>query len=372
MGPLQARCEPAVGDCRAAGAALVSAHDPHTPHGRMTALVKYDRLESLGLWRDTVQARGRDVVVGFRDATLVLSDPKSDLALTHWSLPAVQRLNPGALPALYAPGLEGNETLEIDDPNMIAALDTVSRALLRRRARPGRLRALILTAGVMGTLALGLFWMPDALVAHTASVLPAVSRAEIGRTALTELTRLTGPPCGARPGTLAASKLATRLFAAEPATILVMGDGLEGSLALPGELILLGHGVVETAPDAGTIAGHALAAAVEAELNDPIIPLLQHAGVPATLRLLTTGHLPETALQGYAEVLLRRRPGLPVETLLQRFQAAGVPTSPYAYSLDPTGETVLGLIEADPYRGVKSKPVLGDADWAGLQAICAD
>ena len=143
----------------------------------MTALVKYDRLESLGLWRDHPQARGKDVVVAFRDATLVLSDPKSDLALSHWSLPAVTRLNPGALPALYAPGAEADETVEIDDPNMIAALDTVHLALMRRKARPGRLRAVILTAATAGTLALGVFWLPDALVRHTASVLPEVSRA---------------------------------------------------------------------------------------------------------------------------------------------------------------------------------------------------
>ncbi len=338
----------------------------------MTALVKYQRLESLGLWHDTGQARGRDVVVAFRDATLVLSDPKSDLALSHWSLPAVQRLNPGALPALYAPGAEADETLEIDDPNMISALDTVHRVLQRRRARPGRLRAVILSGAMVATLALGVFWMPDALVQHTASVLPAVSRAEIGRAALTELTRLTGPPCGGRLGMLAAAKLAERLFAPEPATLMVMGDGLEGSLALPGNLILLGRGVIESAPDPETAAGYGLAAAVDAASADPIVPLLQHAGIPATFRLLTTGHLPANALQGYAEELVRRRPALGAEPLLARFQSAGVPTSPYAYRVDPTGETVLALIEADPYRGTAPKPVLSDADWVSLQSICAD
>ena len=337
----------------------------------MTALVKYERLESLGLWRGTATARGRDVVVAFRNATLVLSDPKSELALSHWSLPAVQRMNPGSLPALYAPGIEADETLEIDDPDMIAALDTVHHALVRRKARPGRLRSAILTAGVLGTLAVGVFWLPDALVRHTASVLPAVSRAEIGRIALTELTRLTGPPCSNRPGTLAATRLAERLFAPTPATIMVLGDGLEGSLALPGGLILLGRGVVEAAPDPETTAGFALSAALEAEMADPVIPLLDYAGVPATLRLLTTGHLPAAALAGYAEVLLRRRPELAVEPLLARFGAAGVPTSPYAYRLDPTGETVLALIEADPYRGVTSRTVLAKADWKNLQAICA-
>ena len=337
----------------------------------MTALVKYDRLESLGLWRDTGHARGRDVVVGFCEASLVLSDPKSDLALTHWSLPAVQRLNPGAMPALYAPGADADETLEIDDPSMIAALDTVHRALVRRQARPGRLRALMLTAAMLGTLAVGVVWLPDALMQHTASMLPAVSRAEIGRAALAELTRLTGPPCDARLGTKAAATLAERLFAPAPATILVLGDGLEGALALPGGVIVLGRGVVETPKDPATAAGYALAAAVEADLADPMIPLLQHAGTTATFRLLTTGHMPAAALQGYAETLLRRRPELASEPLIERFRSAGVSTTPYAYHIDPSGESVLALIEADPYRSTTAKPVLTEAEWTRLQSICA-
>jgi hypothetical protein len=70
----------------------------------MTALKKYQRLESPGLWRDTPEAQRREVVVAFREASLVLSDPRTELALSHWSLPAVERLNPGTLPALYGPG----------------------------------------------------------------------------------------------------------------------------------------------------------------------------------------------------------------------------------------------------------------------------
>jgi hypothetical protein len=49
-----------------------------------------------------------------------------------------------------------------------------------------------------------------------------------------------------------------------------------------------------------------------------------------------------------------------------------VPTSPYAYAVDPTGETVLALIEADPFRSKSPQPVLTDGDWISLQAICAD
>src|SRR5690606_10694329 len=94
------------------------------PHPPMTALTKYQKLECTGLWRDAPDAQRREVVVNFGEASLTMSDPRSELALSHWSLPAVERMNPGEMPALYAPGPEADETLELDDPDMIAALET--------------------------------------------------------------------------------------------------------------------------------------------------------------------------------------------------------------------------------------------------------
>ena len=114
----------------------------------MTALTKYQRLECVGLWRLTASAQLREVVVGLRDTTLVLADPRTEMALSHWSLPSVERVNPGAMPALFTPGRldDGapSETVEIEDPDMIAALDTVRTTLIRRRPKPGRLRGISL------------------------------------------------------------------------------------------------------------------------------------------------------------------------------------------------------------------------------------
>ena len=59
------------------------------------------------------------------------------------------------------------------------------------------------------------------------------------------------------------------------------------------------------------------------------------------------------------------------EALLAEFAKVGVSSTPYAFSLDPSGETVLGLIEADPFKGAPApEPVLADADWIALQTIC--
>ncbi len=61
----------------------------------MTALTKYARLETTGLWRETPDGQRREVIVRMGDATLMLTDPKSETVLSHWSLPAVRRQNPG-------------------------------------------------------------------------------------------------------------------------------------------------------------------------------------------------------------------------------------------------------------------------------------
>ena len=82
----------------------------------------------------------REVVVSFGDATLVLSDG-SGLPLAHWSLPAVTRLNPGQSPARFAPDEGGSETLDIEDAEVTAAIETVTRdetgrGLLKLKSRP--------------------------------------------------------------------------------------------------------------------------------------------------------------------------------------------------------------------------------------------
>ena len=340
---------------------------------RVTALKKYRKLESRGLWRDLPEAQKREVVVNLGDASLVLSDPRSDVALTHWSLPAIRRANPGVRPAVYSPGEDATEILELDDADMIAALETVAAAIASGQPRPGRLRAAVLAGLLAGVLGVGFLLMPGVLVRHTASVLPPATRGQIGRLALDDLARLTGAPCNNPGGVQALARLALRVFGpADTPRLVVVRDGMEGALALPGNRIVLSEALIAV-PDGPEVAtGHALAEALRADLADPLIPLLQHAGTFATFGLLTTGDIGSAAVQGHAETLLQAlRPPLPDEPLLERFRLAEVPSAPYAYALDPTGETVLGLIEADPWPKGPPRPVLSDEDWLRLQEICA-
>ncbi|MFV0360598.1 hypothetical protein [Tropicimonas sp.] len=336
----------------------------------MTALTKYSRLEAPGIWRADPQAQRRDVIVSFGDTSLVISD-RNDRALSHWSLAAVVRINKGTRPALYTPSADGAETLEIEDGTMINAIETVRSAVLRGRPHPGRLRTGVVALVLAAVVAIALFWLPDALVRHTVSVVPEPTRAEIGAELLRAIGRVSGAPCRSARGDQALGRLHTRLIGPGKGSILVLREGVAESMSLPGGTILINRALVEDHESPDVVAGHILAEAQRRAADDPVQTLLESAGPVPTFRLLTTGHLPDGAIRAYAEQLISAQPA-PVDrrALLKRFAAAGVSSSPYAYALDVTGETTLDLIESDPMRGHVTKPLLTDADWVALQEIC--
>lgn len=338
----------------------------------MTALKKYQRLECTGLWREAPQNQRREVLVQFGDATLMLSDPKSNTAISHWSLPAVERLNPGAGPALYGPGADATETLELSDPEMIEALATVRSAVRSAVPRPGRLRAVLLGGATLVILGLAAVWLPGALIAHTASVVPTAQRAELGQRALDDLTRITGNPCDNQLGLRALAGVAERVFGPVDTPILyVMPDAVERALHLPGDVIVLPRALIETATGPEAAAGAALVEGLRARATDPLIPLLTYAGMSATFQLLTTGDLPEAALTGYgAHVLTAMPEPLPDQTVLPAFKASQIPASAYAFAVDPSGVATAGLIAGDPYKGLSPTPLVPDDDWVALQALC--
>jgi hypothetical protein len=338
----------------------------------MTALKKYQRLECSGLWREAPQDQRREVLVCFGDATLILSDPKSGTALSHWSLPAVERANPGSTPPVFGPGAASAETLELTDPDMIEALEAVHNAVQAAIARPGRLRGLLLGGTTLAILGLGLFWVPGALVSHTASVVPDAQRAEIGQRALDDLTRVTGAPCDNQLGLQALARLAERVFGPVDTPILyIMPDGVDHAMHLPGDVIILPRELVEATTGPEAVAGAALAERLRMKALDPMIPLLEHAGLRATFQLLTTADLPDAAVLGYGEAALKSTPAaLSDATLLAAFEAAQIPASAFALSVDPAGKTTAALIEGDPYKGLSPTPLVPDADWVALQAIC--
>jgi hypothetical protein len=339
----------------------------------MTALKKYQRLECGGLWRETPHDQRREVLVRFGDATLVLSDPKTGTALSHWSLPAIERINRGEEPPVFAPGTDAGESLELTDPDMIAALGTVRQAVQAATARPGRLRGGLLIGTAAAVILAAALWLPGALVRHTASVVPLAQRAEIGQRALDDLARVTGTNCRSQLGLQALAALSERVFGPLDTPILyVMPEGVDRPLNLPGDVIILPRRLVEQANGPEAVAGAALVERLRARARDPIIPLLEFAGLRETFRLLTTAELPDAALAGYGEAALRQAP-LPVPdgTLVAAFETAQIPLAPYALAIDPGQAAAAALAAKDPFKGLSETPLISDEAWLALQGICS-
>lgn len=335
----------------------------------MTALREYQRLEASGLWRPTPDDQRREVIVSIGEATLTISD-MNDRALTHWSLAAVVRKNPGAMPAIYHPDGAPGETLELEEGEaaMIGAIEKVRSAIARARPRPGRLRMASIATSVGVVLILLVFWLPGAMLRHTVQVVPAIKRQEIGTALLQRIERVTGQACQTSDSGPVLRRLAKRTGAGR---LVVLRSGVTQTLHLPGDIIVLNRTLIEDYEDSAIAAGFILAELARAGQVDPLAELLSYGGPVATFRLLTTGEVTQSTLDSYAEsVLTTPRPELADADLLAEFTRAGIPSTPYAYALDITGETVLGLVEADPMAGKAATPVLADRDWVLLQSVC--
>lgn len=338
----------------------------------MTALQEYKRLETFGIWHASPKDQRRDVIVSLGEATLTISDTKMS-ALSHWSLPAILRLNPGETPACFGPGPDMPEVLELDDMMMVAAIEKVRTVIDRRRQQPGRLRHVLRGAVALALAGAAVLWLPGALIRQAVAVVPDAKRIEIGEALLDDIKRVAGSPCETKLGRRALDRLRARLLPDTSGRIVVLPGGVQLSEHLPGQLVLLNRALVEDYEDPAVAAGHILAEDQAARETDPLKRLLDDAGVFASIRLLATGKLSPATLDAHAEALLSADPRRPADAaLIARFASAEVPSTPYAYALDITGETVLPLIEADPVAPAAGRPLLADGDWVSLQGICGE
>jgi len=339
----------------------------------MTALKKFEKIESSGIWRADAMAQRRDVIVTLGDATLTLLDMQ-ERVLAHWSIPAVARANPGEFPAIFHPDGDPEETLELADDSelMIEAIEELRKAVERRRPRPGRLRLTSAILMMAGIAAVAFFWLPSAVRQQTLTALPKVKQQQIGLQIIAAAARFTGKACRAAGPDMALARLSSRLFAEQPSSIVIVPSGLTDAVALPGNHYLVGRNLVEDFETPEVLAGYLLAADLRSGgPEETIRDLVASASFSETLKLLTTGSLPQSAADHYAEAVLSQdRLNVIDPAIIPAFAAAGVSARPYAYAVDVTGETTLHLIEADPTAGQTPNALLSDSAWVELQGIC--
>ena len=336
----------------------------------MTALDRYVRLESEALWRAAPDEQRRDVTISFGDATLVIADA-TGRPLTHWSLPALIRQNPDALPAIYAPDEDASEILEIADTTMVNAIEEVRKALAKARPHPGTLRHWLTGGLIVVTLALASFWLPGALTRQTLAVVPAPKRAEIGAEMLTYMQDETGTACQSPRAAEAAMRLSKRLFGSESTSQVIVVPNLpQGAVALPGGVIVLDYGVLQLSDDPAVAAGFILAARAAVMDADPLETVLKKEGLGVTIRLLTTGEIPSDILRRNASALVGDEAPTPDPDVLRRtLAAAEIPQAPFLAAADARTGNMPDL-GADPLAERSIPLILPDSDWVSLQNIC--
>lgn len=340
----------------------------------MTALEKYARLAGSGVWRAGPEAQRRDVVVTLGEASLVISDSRSGQALAHWSLTAIQRRNRGQMPAVFSPGTEADgEMLVLDEPLLIEALETIRAAMGPKP--PSRWLSRAMIGAVAALVVAGAVVLPDVLVERTAALVPPAARAQIGRDALDALTLPPGVAriCAGPEGRQALALLRDRVLGSDWRVIVVAGIAGFQSAHLPGQLVVLGDELVSRLDSGEALAGWILAEAQAAGQVDPLLDTLGHAGVRATATLLTTGALPEHALDGYVLLRLARAPAVPgAEALGQALDDLGISATAYVLSLAGSQPALAQSLADRPGSAARAAGrILTDGEWLTVQAICA-
>ncbi len=328
----------------------------------MTALEQYARLETDGLWRPGPEAQGREVTVSFGEATLVLSD-SAGRPVTHWSLAAIERVNPGKAPAVFAPDAEHSETLELTDEAMISAIETVRTSVMRNRATRWRFRW-IWPAAVLGTFALIVLSLgPGILRSYATQVVPDVKRAAIGRSVLQRLQSEAGRPCN-RSITSGLAQIRARVLPDHPtARLVVFPRSPRDVIWLPGNVIAISSSLLTDYEDPSVLAGALAHAELRSQVANPLETLLEAAGTRATFRLITTGDLDPAAIRDYgAEAAMAPEVPIGDEALLVTLRALDLPPQPYG---EHSGREALTDAETN-----ETAPVMDDAAWVQLQQIC--
>jgi len=337
----------------------------------MTALTEFERLEAPALWRPSAYQQRREVIVSVGDATLAIVAP-DEQPLAHWSLSAIERRNPGAVPAIYAPGSEARETLEIDDATMIDAIERVRMSVARRSPRRGRVRVAVLSLAMAGLVVAGVIWLPEALVRLASQSVPPAIRAETGGRLLEQMTRLAGAPCRNESARAPLDALARRLLGPGGGQIVVLPDSMAGAALLPGRTVVVDRALIEDYDGPEEVAGYVLAALARADTDDPMDRLIRLTGPRTAITLLTRGEVPARKLSAYAErIVSNPQPEADSPALASRFARAGVSLTPYARARDRTGDSLPGLTGSDAVAQT-DPPILSDGQWVALQSVCGE
>jgi hypothetical protein len=165
----------------------------------------------------------------------------------------------------------------------------------------------------------------------------------------------------------AAHDLARRLSPSAAFTIAVLPEGLTLPTTLADGTVLLPYQLLEAVDGPDTLAGIILAQRAATSQFDPLLTALRHAGLIATLRLMSSGVLPAGALAGYGIALAEQDALTPNMAVLNAaFADLQITSAPFGGYLNLADFSAL----PDPAPNGSNPPVLDDSAFLGLQYIC--
>ena len=372
----------------------------------MTALAKYELLEAPGRYFDGETARGRDVVVKFGDASLVVMN-HDDLPITHWSLAGVRDLSDGRGALALTPDFDSDERLTIDDVDMIAAIRavcpdlTAARPAMRRRWP----RVAFWAAAALGSIYVMVFHLVPALADQMATLIPPEAEIAMGEKMSEEFADLLSPGearfCSSPAGDQALAAMTARLEGAAashvPLTVRVLDHRMVNAFALPGGQIVIFRGLLRRADTPEEVAGVLAHEIGHVVARDPTRLTLRSAGSAGLLGLLLGDFTGATVTVALSEALLRsgyqREAEAEADAFAARlFAAEKLPTGPFAgffRKLKDDGAEPGGLLShlsthpdlagraeateaADTVGDRPFTPVLSDQEWVALRNICQE
>lgn len=331
----------------------------------MTAIKEFERLEALGLWRTNAHDQRVEVVISFGDTTLVLSDI-NNRPLTHWSLAAIEHRGQGDYGTIFAADSEGEETLEIEDPLMIAAISKIRSAIAFQRPKSGRMRLIIGGFFLLAFLFLALFWLPNRITHYAANAVPDAKAQEIGQDLMARIERVTGPACAAPSGLIALAEFEERVLGLPSAKLVVVDMGTRPSLRLPGGMILINELLLTFTDSAEVAAGYVLQERAAEDETPVLQAFFAEIGLRKTLRFLANGRLDQADLQRFGESrLFGPRTTTDPQNLIENFKLATIAHQPFARHRNDQA-----LLTMDGIAPAARDPLLAERSWVALQEIC--
>lgn len=337
----------------------------------MTALDQFDRLEATAIWRRSERDTEQEVLVTFGNATLTLSalDQAGDRPVAHWSLGAVRRRSAIGDAVVFSPDDQASETLTVEDPLLIDALERVLRDRIKGTQIRGRRSKFKWMVGSLAACA-AIYLLAPAMAVNVATRLISPERAELlAGEMITLIEGRTGPECrnGAANSALEtiASKISPeRKFAVH---VLDLGDNL--TVPLPGH-ILLDRELLERTATPEELAGWIGYAIVDSEKSAATRNLFDGSSMGDIIRFLSDGTVtPDAKNRAVNSLMLGdlQFDNEAIPTVTSILSVASIKTTDWSAGLQREG--INATIRSE--NNLDVEPLMGEPGWLAVKNVCS-